>query len=88
MTEKEMIEEIANILETRIVNKTWRSKSVAREIYNAGYRKLDRDSVVITLSEYMGFKKLEIEKHIDEKFMSIIEGLNTPINKTTVKEEA
>ena len=46
--ENAMVEEIANILETRIINKTWRSKSVAREIYNAVYRKQQEGSVVIT----------------------------------------
>lgn len=44
METEKMIEEIANILETRIINKTWRSKSVAREIYNAEIWKINTNN--------------------------------------------
>ena len=66
MTEKEMIEEMAKVLETKIVNKTWRSKSVARELYRMV---IPEGAVVLTKEEYIEndrLLKLLEEKRLDE----------------------
>ena len=49
MNDKEMIEEMARVLHDRIINKTWRAKKVAKELYEII---IPKDSVVLSREEY------------------------------------
>lgn len=56
MTDKEMIEEMARVLHDRIVDKTWRAKKVAEELYKIA---IPEGSVVLSKEEYEDLRILE-----------------------------
>ena len=60
MNDKEKaIEEVAKVLHDRIINKTWRPKMVAKELYEIV---VPDGAVVLTGEEYERLKRIENEK--------------------------
>ena len=58
MTKQEQIEEMAKIVDEMYNVYTTTADDIAEGLYNAGYRKVDKDSVVLTRVDYETLKSL------------------------------
>ena len=79
MEREKMIEEMAKIVDEMYNVYTTTAEDIAEGIYNAGYRKIDKDSVVLSREEYIDLSRnyvkeqkaqavKEFAKKLKEKF--------------------
>lgn len=94
MTNKnQLIEEMAKDLKTCLPNNWYWQKTVdadtylvARHFHNQGYRKVQKDSVVLSTEEYKILKVKEKEKHWLETCMSVWKNAKIDAIRETAKK--
>lgn len=90
MTDEKMIKEMAKIVGWHCNEKSMDycdtvddcDKCLAIDLYNAGYRKLPENAVVLTIEEYK--MVLETQKHLEKKYSDMRDELNLCKNENEI----
>lgn len=66
MTKQEQIEEIAKIIDEMYWVYDTTAGDIAEELYNAGYRKISENAVVLTKEEYIDLSRNYVTEQIEQ----------------------